>query len=284
MTASFYKDTISKLDGDEMQPAQKPHDYRRHQTWWAVAVAIVATLVMLAIAFTIVRAAGDHLQRTMSEPAVVYEMELVPTVHIYAEAGDIHIHRGSGSTVIIKATKHLGIFDKSTSNPDMITHQNGNIVTIRTKLESYFDLWGGGISFVSLDITLPSTSNIQLGELAGNISINDINGQMAIHNQAGNITLEGSQLSNVSSLSSSAGRISFDGALDQHGSYRFSTTAGDILLTLPSSSSVNINAQATVGSVRNAFGDGPIGNIPQASVGVTAGAGDITIVRSPLVR
>lgn len=262
-----------KQRNDYAQYTQSSNVLRRNRGW----IALVAIIALLFIGITVIRAFGDHLNKTINEPTINYSVSSAPKIIVHADAGDVHIHSGSGSSIVIKATKHLGIFDNGTSNPDITTQQNGNTINITTTVETYFSLLGGGRSYVSLDITLPSTSNVQLTEGAGNITVDDVSGQMAIHNQAGDITLNDSRLSGSSSLISDAGNIQFDGSLDQHGSYQFTTQAGNVTLTLPSNSSLNLHTQVTAGHIQNAFGDGATGSAPQAPVNVSTTAGNITI-------
>lgn len=248
---------------------KKPGMLRRNLT----TIVLVLTLIILFSAFTILRAVGDHVQKTVTEPTVNYAVQSAPHLVIHADGGDVSIHGGSGTNIVIKATKHLGIFDGGTSNADITTHQNGDTVDVTTQVENYFSLLGGGRSYVSLDITVPTSSNIQLNESAGNITLDTLNGPVALHTDAGKITLNNAKLSGQSSATSDRGNITFNGSLDPQGTYQFTTKAGNINLTLPGNDAINVHAQSTAGKVQNDFGDSSTG----APVNVNTQAGDITI-------
>lgn len=260
------------MGGEKIQPRPRGGGSRRQFAWlW-----VVATVALLFVLVLGVRAAGIDVQQTTVEPTLSYTVPATPHLVLHTEGGDVQIHGGSGNSIIIKATKHSGLFGSDSSKTDVSASQNGDTVDVTTQVENHFFLFGNEQSYVSLDITVPSNCDIRLNSAAGNVDIEDVNGQAALHTDAGNITMIDANLSGTSSAISDAGNITFSGSLDARGSYTFRTNAGNIDLTLPGNDAVNLHPQALVGNVDNEFGSSA-GSPPQAPVSINTNTGNITI-------
>ncbi len=264
----------ARMNGEKIQPlGRRGRPLQRRQFAW---LWVVLTVVLLFILGLGVRTVGEHIEKTTVEPTLSYTVPATPHLVLHTQGGDVHIHGGSGDTITIKATRHSGLFDTDNSNTDISASQNGDTVNVTTQVDNHFSLFSGGRSFVSLDITVPDNSDIQLDSAAGNVTIEDVNGQAALHTDAGNITVTGADLSGTSSVISDAGNITFDGMLDAQGNYTFNTKAGDITMTLPGDDAVNLHPQSIIGNINNEFGNPPASS-SQAPVNISTGAGNITI-------
>lgn len=260
------------MDGEKIQPRRRGGGSRRQFVWlW-----VVATVVLLFVLGLGVRAFGTSVQQTTAEPTLSYTVPATPHLVLHTEGGDVQIHGGSGNTIIIKATKHSGIFGSDSSKTDVSASRNGDTVDVTTQVENHFFLFSNEQSYVSLDITVPANCDIQLNSAAGNVDIEDVNGHAALHTDAGNITMINANLTGTSSAISDAGNITFNGSLDARGSYTFNTKAGNIDVTLPGNDAVNLHTQTQIGNVDNEFGSSA-GSAPQAPVTISASTGNITI-------
>ncbi len=178
--------------------------------------------------------------------------------------GSIHVHTGSGTTVVVQATKH---------GSAQITMDQTDSSTVRITTHPTPP------SFVDLDVTMPSAAQLQLQTGAGGIQIEGINGQVNAKTGSGSPSVSQARLNGNSHLSTGSGAISFDGALDPNGTYRFDTGSGSVHLTVPANSSLRLDLHTGFGSIDNSFGSNETGSPPRASVLIQTGSGRITITK-----
>ena len=103
---------------------------------------------------------------------------------------------------------------------------------------------------VNFTIRVPYTSSVDIETMIGNLKINNISGGLvrAHISTEGDITLTNIEASMVSA-ENGIGDIFFDGELRNEGTYRFSSTRGNINLRIPLNSSFSFTATAP--STRN---------------------------------
>ncbi|HZO74099.1 MAG TPA: DUF4097 family beta strand repeat-containing protein [Ktedonobacteraceae bacterium] len=260
-----------RMGDEKLQPRPRGRVSRGQFALLGVVLA-VALLFLLGLG---VKEIGTSVQKTTVEPTLSYTVPATSHLVVHTQGGDVQIHEGGSNTIIIKATKHSGIFDSDTSK-DVSASQNGDTVDVTAQVENHLFLLGNVQSYVTLDITVPANCGVQVNSDAGNIDIADANVQAALHTDAGNITMTDAHLAGTSSAMTDAGNITFSGSLDARGSYTFNTKAGNIDVTLPGNDAVNLHAQSLIGKVDNEFGNAA-GSPPQAPVTISTGAGNITI-------
>ncbi|HEX7737593.1 MAG TPA: DUF4097 family beta strand repeat-containing protein [Ktedonobacteraceae bacterium] len=135
---------------------------------------------------------------------------------------------------------------------------------------------------------------------SGPITLNNDNlGQgSSLNTNSGNIDLEQSLVSNASITSTSGAinmnqvnlngkvtvntggnsSINYSGSLDPQGNYQFTTDSGAINLTLPQGTAMQMKVSQKSGGFHSDFPPSS-GSAPQATLGVTTNAGDITITQ-----
>ncbi len=139
-------------------------------------------------------------------------------------------------------------------------------------------------------VTVPNNTNLIITTGDGDVTVDNVVGQMTLTSGNGDITLHGATLTRNSTIKSSDGDITFDGQLDPSGSYQFNSSGGAINLSLPSNSAFSLNATATNGSIdtsgfsqvqvqqtgSGATAHGDVGSEPRATLTVTTDSGDIS--------
>lgn len=152
----------------------------------------------------------------------------------------------------------------------------------------------GDVGSVNFDIKVPHGSTVDIETTMGNLTVRDVSGDMV----SASVTSEGDiTLSNVKTPSVMAknvtGDIFFDGEFQSGGTYRFSTTKGNVNLRLPSASSFRLiaNAPSTRNISLGSFGnnglnfvsDGRrlVGNIGggDSSLNITSKSGNISFIK-----
>lgn len=121
---------------------------------------------------------------------------------------------------------------------------------------------------VALDLTTTSNNDIEVDGYAG---------QLTAKTDGGLITLNNDALTDGSTISSSSGNIEFSGTLDPQGKYQFATDSGNIDLTLPADTPMQVHASTgPSGSYNNEFSD-TTGTLPRASIDLQTKSGEMTI-------
>src|SRR6266516_3636283 len=87
-----------------------------------------------------------------------------PTLVMNVGSGAIHVHTGSGQTVIVKETTRSAGF--ITSSDKVNYNQNGDTITVQEEGNFGISL---GFNSLDFDVTLPSTSDLQLQTGSGQV-------------------------------------------------------------------------------------------------------------------
>lgn len=272
---------------------QKIYPTNRRRRRWPVVVLIVVLVLGLLGAASVF--GQSVFGKTIALPQHSFQVSGTPTLVIKNDTGKIQIHRGDVNQVSVKASEHTGLF----SNPDDVqvtTTQNANEIDVIVTNKKGFSI-GLNYESIDLDVTLPSTSNIQATIDTGSIQINDISGQMNLIADTGSIDVEHGDLSSNSNLkadtgsitfkqgtisgqtlfSTDTGEITFDGKLTPGGTYNFTTDTGSVDISLPSDTSFSLDATVSTGSVNNDFGSNVVGSGPSSKVQVHTDTGSIDI-------
>jgi hypothetical protein len=254
------------------------------------------------------RSGGMPIPRQMPQQAYKYvPLPDLSQIQINDAFGSVNVSVGDpGSKEIVVST-----YDQDNNGVGFVEKNGVLTVTLNSPSDGNGDLTVTlPPSQAALNLTTTSTNDIEINNYSGQVTAktdggaitlsNDtLTGHSSISTNSGNIDLElGSVvgpatitsntgtiwLQNQGSLSGQVtvstggnGDITFNGSLDQNGNYQFSTDSGNIDLTLPGNTSMNI--QNSVGAGGSYQSDFPPTNglSPQASVGVKTNSGTIAI-------
>ncbi len=241
-------------DGGKIHPQQRP---RRRGRGGLIATIILIVVVVVGAIFAY--SAYTYSTAPTTVTPHTFNVSNHPTLVMNVGSGDVHVHTGSGNTIIVKETRRSGGF--ATSNDKIDYSQSGNTITVQ-------DEGNPGIFFgfnsLSLDVTLPASSDLQLQTGSGSVDVADINGQVNAQTGSGSITAD-----NISgqqaTLKTGSGDITLDNVTGQQ----------EILST----GSGSIDARGLNGQVTLDTGSGSTTVRQSALKGdsvLKAGSGDIT--------
>jgi Toastrack DUF4097 len=275
----------------------RPQRPRSNRTNWLIALAVGIPLILFialgGIGFAFGR--GDKMgswnndqrgwhgppfgwnKRMHGREPMTIKVGVQPTLIINNPGGAVHIHAGDAGRVVVQPqgfNDSRGGFGGVQPTYDL----QDNTVTIDAQNQPGS---GPGSPFNSdnadLEITAPSTSNIQIQTDSGDVEIDGIDGQFNITTGRGDVNVQGVQLHGQSSLKTSNGDISFNGAIDAQGNYQFVTGSGDVDLSLPGNSSFTLNTTTSSGDVSNDFNETTIGPGPHPQLSINTGSGSIRL-------
>jgi hypothetical protein len=276
---------------------------RGRSRWWIwVIVAIIFVSMMSGGVFSSFHKShagiNPDLKRPFNGP-----VSMQPQIYSMKGAAELDINDLSGNVTIQVATDgnpDLAVTTGDGSNP-AVNYQGQKVV-----LTSDSDI----------TVTVPQSVALNLGAGQSNIEVDNFSGQLTAQTNSGDITLTNDKLSQGSSLNTNTGNIdlesgtvadasitsvngtitmnqvdlsgkvtastggngsiSYNGALDSQGKYQFTTDSGDIDLTMPADTSMQLKVSQKGGHYTSDFPPST-GSAPQASVGVTTNSGNITI-------
>jgi hypothetical protein len=303
-----------QMEGEKIRPTPQPPQ-RKKQRGWGLPILIIILIVLLgvggsALASGRMMGGGMFASTSQIQPTKTFNVGTTPKVVVNNQNGDVRIHTGSAGKVEVNAQQsEFGPF--SNSNDVKVRYeQNGDTINIVVEGNSGFLFFGNEVDF---DITLPETSNVEVNSGSGDIELNqvqgsaflqsgsgtikasgisgqatfktgsgdievtNITGQADLHTGSGDIELKQASLKGDSVLETGSGSISYEGSLDNQGSYKLRTGSGNVEMRLPENSSFSLNTSTGSGEVDNEFGSENVGNNPQAKLDINTGSGDITL-------
>jgi hypothetical protein len=271
---------------------------------------LILALVFLAIVGTGVTFWGLVTSRQAAVlPAQTFHIAGHSRLIVNNTGGDIHIHPGATDTIVVQGTKYVRGIGANLDDVTVNYEQQGDTVSI-TSAENWSFLDERG---VNMDITVPSTTDLQVEDVSGNVEIEQIsanieaqtvsggieasnlsgtlklsstsgdihidnaNGTMTLSTISGGIDAHNIQLQVQSSLTSTSGDINFEGSLDPRGSYHMEAVSGSINLTLPANAAFKLDASTTSGDVKNEFDSTTVGSAPQPALTLHTTSGGIKI-------
>jgi DUF4097 and DUF4098 domain-containing protein YvlB len=216
-----------------------------------------------------------------------FEVAANPTLILNNETGPIHVHAGpSGNEVFIQATKHSGLLGSPNDIRVSYTQNTeANTITVNVDRQSHFFDWDK----VTFDVVVPSTAKLQLKTDTGSIDVSGVSGEMVLSCISGSIEVRDGTVSGQTQLITATGSVTFNGAIERSGSYRFETTSGSVTVTLPSESVFHVEASTMTGSLRTNFPGvtvqhlighqaiGDVGSSPQATISLRTVTGSIQL-------
>lgn len=202
------------------------------------------------------------------------------SINVYNEYGPVSVRAGGDRQVVVNA---ILASDKVEIDPT----QAGNRVEFRTHALQRVNDNDGRVEYT---VSVPAGSNINIRTMNGDISVENLHGDIVLADDAGNVevrscggghvhvrTISGPitlinitnghvEITSVSgnvtlqnvmgpmvSVNTNRGSIKFDGDVGQNGEYSLINNTGDIDFTVPATASMDLTARSISGSVQNDF-------------------------------
>jgi len=223
---------------------------------------------------------------TQAAETRTFTVSAQPTIILKNKAGSIKLHAGQEGQVSITTTRRGYLFSQHFDKETPISYNQdsaANTVTARTGSWRLF-----GKNAINFDVAVPPQANLQLSTNAGNISVENIAGQITLRSDAGTLQATNVALRGKSRLKTDLGTITFSGSLASTGNYELTTDVGTINATLSADSTFDLNAKTDVGTVSTNLplsqpqrnkASGTVGVGPYPKLKVKTDLGTITIQR-----
>jgi len=283
--------------GQYGQPWQ-PYPQKRRQRgplFW-IASCLVVFLILLVLLGGILAliglAIGKYGSYSKTEAPRNFIVGAHPTLVVNDDVGTIHVNAG-GNSVIVQATEHNNGFwrNRNPNDAQVNYSQNGDMVTVNASVKANLGFFS--TDSVDLNITVPSTGDLQIKTNTGLIDVSGVSGQMLLSTATGAIDATNDTLSSSSSLKSNTGEVSFNGSIDTNGgTYLFQADTGEVNVTLSAASSFHLIASTDTGSINSDFPvniqhpnvtgasvNSDVGSSPKATVTLKANTGAINLHR-----
>ena len=173
-----------------------------------------------------------------------------PRVAVKNDFGTIRAFRGAQQDeVVVRTTRRNRIFGHAPESvhASYTQEKGGNEIAISVQRDE-FSL-ATTTTEVDVDIALPGQANLDLVTKAGTITVTDVYGQLVSTSTAGMITVRHSLLTGDSQISTEAGSIHFEGEIEPHGRYQFTTAVGAIRVVLLNTPAFHVDASTTLGTI-----------------------------------
>jgi hypothetical protein len=256
---------------------------RNRNVWIIVAIVVVllccllaalAAAVVLGLGWFGVRVSeggfgpGFSFDQIIEHREMSFDVGATPVLQVDNFAGDVTIRTGREGVISVDASLRAGQ-SENLRRISLEPSQEGDTVRIRTRRSS------AQISNVSvgLDITVPPGTTVEVTNGAGEVSISDVEGEIAAQTGAGDVEVRGSQ--GQVRLSTGAGDVDYAG--EPRGTSTFRTGAGTVRIALPSDFAGSVDLDTGIGSV-DLGGFDVAGSVSsRAARGTIGGGGDVTI-------
>lgn len=244
-----------------------------------VTAAIIAAGAGLFAAMPVVREGG--IGRVTERTEGVYAAGQAPLLEVDNFAGNVTVRTGeSGRMRVIVEKRAMSSEGLARIQVDVEEQDNG--LRIRSSRPSTLN----ANESVDLEVFVPADARLALDTGAGNLQIDDVQGEIRAHTGAGNV--EASGATGPIRLETGAGNIDYEGGPQADAT--FGTGAGNITLRLPAGINAAIDLQTGIGRIDlGGFaveGDtsgtdvqGTIGTGEGATIRADTGAGNIELIR-----
>lgn len=252
---------------------------RRRSPWlWIVLGLIIFSLLGGAFRMNVDQPSrfpdmgmADHFRH--GEAAQQFQVGILPTIVIEDPNGSVTVNTdGSPGSVTVQ-----------TPGQDQVSVPSSSYNSSEDSLHIAVDN-----SQTDLEVTVPNEADLVIRTSSGDIDVTGVNGQVNLSSDSGTIGLSQVSLAGNSSVSTNSGDITFDGAIDPHGTYRFLSSSGSVDVTLPSDSSFHAAITPNNGSFDSGFPEvnsppsggtieGNVGKSPLANVIIKTDNGSINL-------
>jgi Toastrack DUF4097 len=272
--------------------AYTPYPPRRPSRWpWVVLTLVLLFLLISGGIVVLIGVFGFTGYATSTTQAQTFTTSTYPTLVLNNDTGSIHVRAApSGNAITIQATKHGSPWANLNDIQVIYARQaETNTVTVnvnRLTTTSFFTSLS-----VDFDVTVPSASALQLKTNTGSIDVSGVSGQMTLSSNTGSLQVSGGTLRGDSALTTNTGSVTFNGSIEQNGSYTFTTNTGSVNVTLPAASVFHVDASTSTGSINTNFpsivvqhrqvvgadAQGDVGGSPQATMTMRTSTGSINL-------
>jgi DUF4097 and DUF4098 domain-containing protein YvlB len=261
-----------------------------NRTVWIViiVVALLALLCCCALAVGGILAGGlaafpfsreVGVARVTESTEQAFEVGASPVLEVDNFAGTVTIRSGESEEIRVTITRRAVNSDRLNDIEVDINEQDDGL-----RIETRRERTVVGNMSVDMEISVPTETEIDVDNGAGNVRIEGVEGQIRAHTGAGNIRVEGAAA--PIRMDTGAGELEYEG--DPEGECTFQNGAGNIVIRLPGD--VNAEVELTVGigninlegfdvdgEVSNQEVDGTIGTGEGATIDAHTGAGTIRL-------
>lgn len=173
-----------------------------------------------------------------------------PRVAVRNDFGTIRAFRGTRhDEVVVQITRRNRLFGHAPESVHASYEQGPRGKDVAVTIERDEFSLATTTTEVDVDIALPTRVDLNLVTKAGAITVTDAHGQLDSTSTAGTITVRHSLLGGDTHLSTEAGSIHFEGAIEPQGRYQFTTTMGAIHVTLLDVPAFHVDAATTLGAI-----------------------------------
>jgi hypothetical protein len=225
----------------------------RTRNVWIIVLLVLVAFCCCAVAalaagfgwitnwsFDVDQMADWDLARVTDQTVQTFEVDASPTLEMDSFAGNITVRAGAEGTIQVTATRHARrASDLDEIEVDFDESGDGLSITTRLRRRSLSN------TYVEFDIAVPAGTDLALKLGAGNVVIDDVQGDIEVRNGAGEIDIRGAR--GVARVELGAGGIDYEG--EPQGECRFQTGAGAITLRLPGDLNAEIDLDTGIGEV-----------------------------------
>ena len=265
----------------------------RNRNIWIIVIAVVVALLLCCLliggivvlagrlGIIALRDVGITPAMVSEQTEQVFDVEPGATLEVDNFAGNIRVSTGAtGQMQVIVTRRAAGTAELDRVQVSINDAANG--LQIRTtQPPGVTRSWS-----VEFDITVPPDTVRDLDTGAGNIIVDDVEGEIAGRTGAGNVTVRGATA--AVTLRTGAGNIDYQG--DPSGINTFDSGAGNITLRLPAGADVELDLDTSVGNIElggfEVDGDvsrtrvtGVIGTGEDAVIEAGASVGNVVLVQ-----
>lgn len=262
-------------------------------------LVIVLSLILSACTINLGHNIGINRAQDVSDKTV--SGGKFKSLEVSSPVGSVKVNKWDKNDLYIKVTKvNNGLGDNAKlleelKNVEILYKEEGEKLIVKALLPKFKD---NGIS-VDFEISIPKDIiACKVESDVGDVRLSGVDGQIDVVNNVGRIEIERSigrmnlramtgdvsvregSLKGDCVLVSNAGRVMFDGTIDNQGSYSFTTNVGKVDITLPSSTAFEIDASANVGNINCGFNVSGNQNSTGIRGKVNGGGPKLTIVNN----
>lgn len=294
-------------------PPDPPHIWYRRRGFIIVFVCMLLFGLVLAGAITNIISQMNTVEQVQTR-TYPFPWTHHPHLIVYMDNGAVHIRAKPMGAITLQETDFTNGFGLNVRNTQVDYNPKGGTITIKAGLQH--GLLFFGVRGSNLDVTVPSTTDVEVHVGSGTIRVDDVQGsvyaetgmgsliarnvigpltmkietgpinvlgstgQINAFAQSGDITISQTTLAEKSVLHTENGFIFFRGTLDVHGSYILTSDQGPVNVILPETAAFSLQTGVGSGPLSNSFGRTEVGKGQRAALTINTRGGKIDIEKS----
>jgi hypothetical protein len=242
-----------------VQPQRPPARRSRNAIGWLVGGVVGALLLFGLFALLVGSVVGWFLvgggvTRYTATTTHSFTVAAPVMLSIQNPAGNMTIRQGSGDQITVQVTKVVRTLNQSVATRELgrmvvNTRQDGNTIQVQSNYSTSFFDGVRSTRSVDLVVTTPPQTSVTARLSAGNATVTDLHGKMDLQVNAGNLTVNGAQVTDNSSLRTDAGNVTASVSMAPGATLSLEVNAGNAALTLPADTPARLDARVNVGSI-----------------------------------